>query len=105
MRIRTSPTPFQRITERLRAELPAAGFEPLPPGFSAARTYHPRADLEAGAWSWHLLGPGGELLNIGSQWSARDLLRYRKWEISRNDHGELDIDPDPAELAGVGARR
>lgn len=64
-----------RSTEKLLAQLREAGLD-LPEGASIVRTRAGHQQVNAGAWSWALLGPDNEDLRIGSQWPVGDLLRH-----------------------------
>lgn len=85
-------TVAQRLLARLLIEVPAAGFE-LGPRTEMVRVRASTTAIAAGAWSWQARDPDNLRYGVGSQWPMADCVRAERLEISRDRHGDVQVDP------------
>jgi hypothetical protein len=75
---------------RLRRVLPAGT---LPEGTTFARSYAGTRQRADGAWSWFAVGPDGSDLCLGSHWPMHALLGMEWLTVTREQSGDLVVDP------------
>lgn len=81
-------TKQQQVMKRLRA----LGVEL--PGDTELRRIRAGWVMKArGCWSWFAWSPTDASVRVGSQYPMTELLRAAKWDVSRNEFGEVSIDP------------
>ena len=67
-----------------------------PEGLTLRRTKAGRHQRSAGAWSWFFDAPNDpHVSEIGSQWSATEILKAKHLSVSTNDVGQTSIWPEP----------
>jgi hypothetical protein len=84
------PTKVERLVARMRA----AGAV-IPDDYEFHRMHAGRLMRENGSWSWFMSWPGHPSWELGSQWPVTALLAAPVLSCTRDDHGSLDIVPEP----------
>jgi G3E family GTPase len=82
------------LSERLLKRLRAEGVVPLDQEVHMRRANASRSMRTNGAWSWFAeWGTRRTEETVGSQWSMAQCLKAPRWEVSKNEFGETNIDP------------
>lgn len=73
------------LAKRIKKEF---GIEVVP---TIHRIYAGRHQKADGAWSWFMMRKDNGIGDVGSQWTAKEIMKWKKWDKIKPTHNEISI--------------